>query len=120
MEKKDNTGIGRIIRAFGHSLRGIKDTFMSEAAFRQEVLLCTALFVLMFFIQTTIAERALLIFSILFVLVVEVINTAIEALADRISTEKHDLLGKAKDAGSAAVFLSLVNLAAVWCIVIFS
>ena len=118
MDKADNKGIGRIIRAFGHSMRGIKDSFKTEAAFRQESFLCGVLLILVFVVDATATQKALLIFSIFFVLVTEIVNTAIEALADRISTEKHHLLGKAKDAGSAAVFLSLVNLVAVWCIVL--
>lgn len=118
MEKKSGTGINRLINALGWSLAGIKSAFKHEKAFRQE----TVLFILLapvgiWFGQSGIA-RALLLGSLLLVMIVELLNSGIEAVVDRIGEEHHHLAGRAKDFGSAAVFLSLINAAFVWFFVL--
>ncbi len=118
MEQKKNTGIVRVARAFGYSMKGLKATFATEAAFRQELALCIILLPLACWLNISPAERALLIASLLLVLIVELINSAIEAVVDRIGAEHHELSGKAKDAGSAAVLLALVLAAVVWGIIL--
>jgi len=118
MAKKSGNGIGRIFRAFGWSMSGIKAAFMKEAAFRQELFLCVILVPLAFYFGKTGTERAMLLGSLMLVLIVELLNSAIEAAVDRISKDKHDLAGQAKDMGSAAVFLSLLNAAIVWLLIL--
>jgi diacylglycerol kinase (ATP) len=116
---KGKTGIKRLINAIGYSFAGFKVAFKKEDAFRQEVLMTLILFPLAIYLSTNAIELVLLIFSTLLVPIVELLNSAIEATVDRISLEEHKLAKRAKDIGSAAVFLSLVNLSAVWLIVLF-
>lgn len=116
---KGKTGIKRLINAIGYSFAGFKVAFKKEDAFRQEVLMTLILIPLAVYLSTSAIELVLLIFSTLLVPIVELLNSAIEATVDRISLEKHKLAKRAKDIGSAAVFLSLVNLSAVWLIVLF-
>ena len=116
---KGKTGIKRLINAIGYSFAGFKVAFKKEDAFRQEVFMTLILVPLAIYISTNAIELVLLIFSTLLVPIVELLNSAIEATVDRISLEKHKLAKRAKDIGSAAVFLSLVNLSAVWLIIIF-
>lgn len=104
----------RLIRAFFYSLDGLKDSFLTEPAFRQEVLLAVVAIPLACFLDVTMLERALLIGSILLIFIAELANTAIEACIDRISEEKHPLSKKAKDAGSALVLLALINAGLLW------
>ncbi len=118
MAKKSGSGIGRIFRALGWSISGIKTAFLQEAAFRQELLLCIILAPLGFYLGETGLEKAMLVGSLILVLVVELLNSSIEAAVDRISREQHELAGQAKDMGSAAVFLSLLNVAAVWLLIL--
>ena len=118
MAKKSTTGIDRIFRAFGWSMSGLKAAFMKEAAFRQELLVCVVLAPLAFYLGKTGLEKALLLGSLMLVLIVELLNSAIEAAVDRISKDRHDLSGQAKDMGSAAVFLSLLNVAIVWLLIL--
>jgi diacylglycerol kinase (ATP) len=108
------SGIDRIIHAFGYSLAGLRAAIRNESAFRQET--CLAIFLLptAFWLGTTWAEVALLAGSVLFVLVVELLNTAVEAVVDRIGTEAHELSGRAKDVASAAVLLSLITSGGIW------
>ena len=120
MEKRGGKGFGRISRAFGWSMSGLKATFLHEAAFRQELLLCAILAPLAFYLGNTGVEKALLLGSLLLILIVELLNSAVEATVDRISEEEHDLAGRAKDMGSAAVFLSLVNAGVIWLFVILT
>ena len=114
MGKPGNTGIRRILRAFVFSAQGFGHAWRHEAAFRQEVALTVILVPLAFWLGQTAVERALLIGVCLIVLIVEFLNSAIEAAIDRFGEERHELSGRAKDLGSAAVFTSLALVALVW------
>jgi diacylglycerol kinase (ATP) len=114
-----NTGLTRLIKAFGYSMAGFKAAWINEQAFRQEVLLCIILIPLAFWLGDNGVERALLISCLLLVLITELFNSAIEAVADRISQEKHPLIGRAKDIGSAAVFIALCYTVLVWGLVLW-
>ncbi|MDP2879775.1 MAG: diacylglycerol kinase [Sulfuricella sp.] len=116
---KGKTGLRRLWNAFHYSLAGFKAAYQNEDAFRQESLLAVALIPLALFLPTGAVGKALMIASVLLVLVVELLNSAVEATVDRISLEDHQLAKRAKDIGSAAVLLSLVNLAVVWLLVLF-
>ena len=111
-------GITRMLRAFGASLRGLTGAFRDEAAFRQELALAAVLVPLALWLGHSGVERALLIGPIVLTLIVELVNSAIEATVDRIGFERHALAGLAKDIGSAAVLVSFVLLAAVWALVL--
>jgi diacylglycerol kinase (ATP) len=115
---KGKTGIKRLINAFGYSLSGFKVAFAKEDAFRQEVFLSIILVTVAVYISNSSIELVLLIGSTLLVPIVELLNSAIEATVDRISFEHHILAKRAKDIGSAAVFLSIINLLAVWLIIL--
>jgi diacylglycerol kinase (ATP) len=115
---KGKTGVERLWNALGYSLQGMASAFRHEDAFRQECLLAALLIPAAFFIPVGATERALMIASVLLVLIVELLNSAVEAAVDRISLENHLLAKRAKDFGSAAVFLSLVNVAVVWLLVL--
>ncbi len=117
--KPGNTGIGRIIRATRFSAQGFAHAWQHEAAFRQEIALTVVLTPLAFWLGRTGFERFMLIICCVFVLIVELLNSAIEAAIDRFGEEHHELSGRAKDLGSAAVFLSLVIVAATWGTVAF-
>jgi diacylglycerol kinase (ATP) len=117
--KPGNTGIRRIIRAAGFSSQGLAYAWQQEAAFRQEVSLIAVLIPAAFWLGRSPTEIAFLIASCLLVMIVELINSAIEAVVDRIGSEQHTLAGAAKDLGSAAVLISLVLLAVVWIAVIY-
>lgn len=110
-------GLARIARATGYSFRGLKAAFANEEAFRQEVLIVLILSPLALWLGRTAVERALLIGSLLLLLIVELLNSAVEAAIDRIGLERHELSGRAKDIGSAAVFVALVLTGAVWLFV---
>ena len=116
---KGKTGIKRLTNAVGYSFSGFKVAYQKEEAFRQEILLTIILVLLAFYIANNAIEIVLLIFSTLLVPIIELVNSALEATVDRISMKKHKLSMRAKDIGSAAVFLSLVNLITVWLIIIF-
>jgi|SRR5579863_449177 len=111
-------GISRVLRAFGASLTGLAGAFREEAAFRQELALALIVIPLGLWLGHSGIERALLVAPMLLVLVVELLNSAIEATVDRISFEHHALAGLAKDIGSAAVLMSFVLLLAVWLLVL--
>jgi diacylglycerol kinase (ATP) len=111
---KSRSGFVRIIRAFGYSLEGFATAFKHEHAFRQELILCVALLPFAIFLPLAPLERVVLIASLLIVLIVELLNSAIEAIVDRVSLENHALSKRAKDLGSAAVFLALVVVAVAW------
>lgn len=109
----------RIFKATGYSIEGLLAAWRSEAAFRQEVILCVFLVPLGIWLGETGVERALLIGALLLVLIVELINSGLEAVVDRIGSEIHPLSKVAKDVGSAAVFVSLLNVVVVWlCILL--
>ena len=119
MGKPGNTGITRIIKAFGFSMKGLRAAWQHEAAFRQELMLTVVLTPLAFVISETTMQLALLLLTLFVVLITEILNSAVEAVVDRVSDEQHKLAGRAKDMGSAAVFLSLSMTAVVWGLVIF-
>ncbi len=107
-------GLARIARATGYSFKGLRAAFANEEAFRQEVLVVVILSPLALWLGRTAVERALLIGSLLLLLIVELLNSAVEAAIDRIGPERHELSGRAKDLGSAAVFVALVLTGTVW------
>jgi len=117
--KPGKTGIARIIAAGGYSWQGLRAAFKYEAAFRQELLLALILIPMALWLADNGMESALLISSLFVVLIAEIINSAIEAVVDRIGSEHHELAGRAKDMGSAAVFLALTNTAITWILVLF-
>jgi len=100
--------------ATGYSLQGLKAAWINEAAFRQELHLSVILSISAFFLPVTTLERVLMIGSLFLVLIVELINSAVEAVVDRVSDEWHVLSGRAKDIGSAAVFVALLLVLFVW------
>ena len=118
MGKPGTTGIKRIINAFGFSLLGLQAAFKNESAFRQELALCVILIPASFWLGQTAVERVLLIGALLLVLIIELINSAIEAIVDRIGSEHHELSGRAKDIGSAAVLISLINSTIIWGLIL--
>jgi diacylglycerol kinase (ATP) len=111
---KGKTGLRRIWNAFGYSLSGLRSAYRAENAFRQECWLAAVLIPLACFLHVGGIGRALMIASLLLVLLVELINSAVEAVVDRISLERHELSKHAKDVGSAAVFIALLNVVVVW------
>lgn len=117
---KGKTGVRRLINAFGYSLEGFKAAFVHEDAFRQEVFLTIVLVPLAIYLGESPVEQALLIASVLLVLIVELLNSAIEAAVDHTSTEHHALAKQAKDIGSAAVFIALLIVTVVWGLVLFA
>ncbi len=110
----------RLIKAFFYSLSGLFEAFKGEAAFRLEIYMLPLVLICVIFLNLTIVERALLIFSYGVVLVTELLNTAIEKTIDRISLEEHPLSKKVKDIASAAVFISILVAGYVWMTIIFS
>ncbi len=114
MAKTGATGITRIINAAGYSWLGFKAAFKHEAAFRQELGLTLALTPVALYYGPNPADKAILIASLIFILLVEILNSAIEAVVDRHGDEHHELSGRAKDMGSAAVFLAFIITALVW------
>ncbi|HIP53107.1 MAG TPA: diacylglycerol kinase [Chromatiales bacterium] len=112
--KPGNRGIERIVKAAGYSWLGLKAAWRHEAAFRQESILVAVLAPVALYLGENGVERALLLGSLLMVMVVELLNSAVEAVVDRFGGEQHELSGRAKDMGSAAVFVSLVCVAVVW------
>jgi diacylglycerol kinase (ATP) len=119
MSKPGNTGIRRILRATGFSAQGLAQAWKHEAAFRQESVLLLLLTPVAIWLGQTAAQRALLVVVCLLVIIVELINSAIEAAIDRHGEEQHELSGRAKDMGSAAVLVSLVIVVLVWGAAIF-
>ena len=111
-------GLTRVLRAVGASLRGLAGAYREEAAFRQELAFAGVVIPLGLWLGHTGSERALLIGPVLLILIVELVNSAIEATLDRIGFERHALAGLAKDIGSAAVLMSFVLLASVWLLVL--
>ena len=111
---KGRTGIDRVIRATGYSAQGMHAAYQHERAFRQELWLAAAMLPLAFWVGRTWIEIALLAGTVLLVLIVELLNSAMEATVDRISFDIHELSKRAKDYGSAAVLLSLILCSGVW------
>jgi diacylglycerol kinase (ATP) len=119
MQSEDNKGLRRLVNAMRWTVLGFRSTYKHEEAFRQEVWLCLVMIPLGLWLGETGVERALLVGPLLIVLIVELMNSAIESVVDRISTDHHKLSGRAKDQGSAAVFVSLMLVALCWVLVLF-
>jgi diacylglycerol kinase (ATP) len=117
---KGKTGLRRVWNALFYSADGFRAAFQHEDAFRQEVLLACVLIPLALVLPASGVGKALMVASVLLVLIVELLNSAVEATVDRISLENHQLAKRAKDLGSAAVFVSLVNVPVVWGCVLFA
>lgn len=111
---KGKTGLIRLKNAFFYSIDGLKAAYTCEDAFRQEVWLAVVLIPTACWLPVPVVERGLLLASVILVLIVELLNSAIEAAVDRIGLERHRLSKRAKDIGSAAVLLSLINVAVIW------
>lgn len=114
-----HTGLRRLFKAFFYSIDGLKAAFQSEEAFRLEVALAVVLIPVAAIVSVTPAERALLIGSVLIVMIVELINSALEALVDRISLERHPLSKQIKDVGSAAVLIAVALFLVTWGVILF-
>ncbi len=118
-EFKGKQGLTRLWNALGYSRDGIAAAWKSEAAFREEILLAAVSIPLAIFLGKNGVDRALLIGSIILILIVEILNSAVEAVVDKASPEKHELAKRAKDMGSAAVLFSLINAAVIWACVLW-
>ena len=116
---KGKTGPQRIWNAFFYSLDGLAAALKHEDAFRQELLLALVLIPIALFMPVSGVGKAFMVASVLLVLITELLNSAIEAVTDRVSLEDHRLAKRAKDMGSAAVLLSLINVPIVWLLAIF-
>ena len=116
---KGKTGLRRIWNALFYSFDGLKAAYRHEDAFRQEVWLAVVLIPLALSLPAPGTGKALMIASVLLVLIVELLNSAVEAMVDRVSLEQHRLAKRAKDIGSAAVLFSLINVMVVWLLVLF-
>lgn len=112
--KPGKNGIARLVDAMGYSMRGIRACWRDEAAFRQEVLLVVALLPVSFLAARSVEQWLILVLPLFLLLIVEFLNSAIETVVDRIGDEYHELSGRAKDMGSAAVLFSLLLLAVTW------
>lgn len=119
MAKPGRTGLARLHRACGYSWLGLKSAWRCEAAFRQEVVIAAVLVPLAIWLGRSGVERALLVGSVVLVLVVELLNSSIEAVIDRFGAEWHELCGRAKDIASAAVLVSLVLAVLTWALVLW-
>ena len=115
---KGKTGLRRVWNALGYSIAGLKAAYLCEDAFRQEVWLAVLLIPTALFLPVPWIGRGLMVASVLLVLVVELLNSAIEAVVDRVSLENHRLAKRAKDIGSAAVLVSLLTVVVVWACVL--
>jgi diacylglycerol kinase (ATP) len=115
---KGKTGIKRLLNAFKYSVAGTLAAFKHEDAFRQEVFLSVILIPLAIYLGETTTEQALMITSVLLIIIVELLNSSVEATVDRISIKRHKLAKRAKDIGSAAVFFSLVNASVIWFLIL--
>lgn len=116
---KGKTGLRRVWNALHYSLDGLKAAYRHEDAFRQETRLALLLIPLALFLPASALGKALMIASVLLVIIVELLNSAIEAVVDRVSLEHHLLAKRAKDIGSAAVLISLINVTVTWGLVLF-
>lgn len=119
MNKVQATGMTRVIKAAGYSRSGLVAAWKNEAAFRQECILCLSAVVIAFGLDINLTEKILLIASVVLVVIVELLNSAIEAVVDRIGYDHHELSGRAKDIASAAVLISLILAATVWAMILY-
>lgn len=117
--KPSATGLTRIVNATGYSIQGLKAAFKHEAAIRQEVALLAIAIVALIWLSLPVIETILMLASVVLILVVELINSAIEAVVDRVGTERHELSGRAKDIGSAAVLVALSLAAFTWGYILY-
>ena len=117
---KGKTGLTRVWNAFHYSMAGLAAAYRNEDAFRQEAWLAAVLIPLALFLPVGALGKALMIASVLLVIIVELVNSALEATVDRISLDHHHLAKRAKDIGSAAVFVALVNVVVVWGPILFA
>ena len=115
---KGKTGLRRLMNAFSYSIAGTMAAFKHEDAFRQEVFLAVVLTPVALYFGETAIDQALMISSLLLIIIVELLNSSIEATVDRISIKHHKLAKRAKDIGSAAVFFSLINAAVIWFLIL--
>lgn len=113
-----NTGLKRLFFAFIYSLQGLYAAIRHESAFRQEFMLLVVLVVVSLLLDVTAIERLAMLGTVIAVLIVEALNSAIECVVDRVSTENHKLSGRAKDYGSLAVLLTLLIAAATWLVIL--
>ena len=120
MKPENNHGFKRIVRATGFSIQGLKAAWLHEAAFRQELILAIVTLPIVFLLDISLVERLLMIITATLVIIVELLNSGIEAVVDRIGPECHELSGRAKDIASAAVFISLGLCAVTWGSIIIS
>ncbi len=119
MAKTGVTGISRIINAAGYSWQGFKAAYKHETSFRQELGLMLVLTPVALYFGPSYADKALLIASLIFILLIEILNSALEAVVDRLGDEHHPLSGRAKDMGSAAVLLAFIIAGLVWFAILF-
>ncbi|KMK50976.1 diacylglycerol kinase [[Actinobacillus] muris] len=119
MKPENKANFQRVLRAAGYSLKGLKSAYCYEAAFRQEVWLSFLLIPLGLFLGDNAVEKVLLTGSVLLVLVAELLNSAVESVVDRIGSDYHELSGRAKDIGSAAVFMAMVTWGLTWLLLLF-
>ncbi len=119
MGKTGATGLTRIFHACGYSWKGFVAAWRFEAAFRLEIRLALVFIPAAFWLANTHIELILLIASVLWILMAELINSAIEAVVDRVGLDKHELSGRAKDIGSALVMMSLFLFAVIWSIIVY-
>ena len=117
--KSPYTGLRRIFHAFKYSIDGITATFKSESSFRQDVILCILAAVLSCFLDVSTLSRIIMLFSLMFIIIAELVNTALETIVDRISPDKNPLSKKAKDIGSAIVMITIICVCALWVALIF-
>jgi len=117
---KGKTGLTRVWNAFHYSMAGLAAAYRNEDAFRQEAWLAGVLIPLALFLPVGALGKALMVASVLLVIIVELVNSALEATVDRISLDHHHLAKRAKDIGSAAVFVALVNVLVVWGLILFA
>ncbi|WP_418357084.1 MULTISPECIES: diacylglycerol kinase [Shewanella] len=118
MKPANNHGLKRVFRATGFSIKGLRSAWQNEAAFRQEAILAIIMLPIALIVDVSTTERILMVMTLLIVLIVELLNSAIEAVVDRVGDEIHPLSGQAKDIASAAVFISLALCAITWAIVL--
>lgn len=119
MYKKNPQGLKRLLKATGYSYKGICAAFKHEAAFREEVLLAAVAIPLAIWLDVSQVERILMISSVLLIVLVELLNSALEAVVDRVGQEHHELSGRAKDMGSAAVFIAMIIAGYIWLEALF-
>lgn len=119
MKNPKNKGFKRLINASIYSSQGLAAAFKNEAAFRQEVIAAIIMLPLAFYLDVDSTHRILMVSSVLLVMIVELLNTAVEAVVDRIGPEFHELAGRAKDTGSAAVLIAMILTGYIWCEAIY-